>query len=127
MNVKDCDELKRGKYIALIHVTGIYMGAHGTTGKLASLQMKVIQLVYEPMPIDKCFIVFDASDFKDQDSDGKEGTSEGAMECDEADKTVKTRTNGESSAKRPKLKRQEAHTNLQDHFNPFISEDTQHN
>ena len=125
MNLKDCDELKRGKYIALVHVTGIYLGAHGTTGKLASLQMKVIQIIHEPMPIDKCFIVFNANDFKDEDSDGKGQTSGKAMECDDA-KTVQTGTNEESSAKKPKLKRQEAHTNLRNHFNPFITENTQH-
>ena len=135
MNLRDCDELKRGKYIALIHVTGIYLGAHGTTGKLASLQMKVIQLIHEPMPIDKCLILFDANDFKDQDSDEIDGNSKGTVQCDDGNsKGTMQCDDGKKSTKRivteepiekPKLRRQEAQTNLLNHFNPFISDNTQ--
>ena len=47
------EEVKNGTYSAILHVVGIYIGSHGSTGKHASLQVKVKQLQYEPLS-NKC-------------------------------------------------------------------------
>ena len=111
-NVMECDDLKRGRYIALIHVTGIYLGAHGTTGKLASLQMKVLQLLYEPTAIDKCLILFETKDEKDSVRDSDD------VDPDDEPKQKKSRRRGPSDiVQKPKLKRQEAQNDLKKFFN----------
>lgn len=43
----ECDKLDSGDYALLLQVTGVYMGSHGTSDKLASMQVKVIQVMYE--------------------------------------------------------------------------------
>lgn len=109
-NPIDCDELKRGKYMALIHVTGIYIGGHGATGKLASLQMKVTQLLYQPIPHDECFIEFDlsASDCNRMETDEKAKEDSGNKKKERRS----YRKQGETSPIKPKLKRVNAHADL---------------
>jgi len=109
-NTMECDDLKRGRYMGLIHVNGLYIGAHGSTGKVASLQMKVLQLVYEPMPIDKCLITIDKS------------TSKDGKDVEESKK--RGRKSKEGSVKL-KLKRQDAQIDARSYFNADIDEETQ--
>ena len=40
--------LNDGMYSVIVHVTGIYIGSHGSTDKNASLQVGVKQIQYEP-------------------------------------------------------------------------------
>ena len=115
-NPIDSDELKRGRYMALVHVTGLYFGSHGATGKLASLQMKVVQLLFEPLPIEKCLITFeDETTVSEELGKNLDNTSK---------KRGKTSTLKEAQTK-PKLRRSNAHLNLQEHFNPLITDETQ--
>lgn len=115
-NPIDCDDLKRGRYMALVHVTGLYIGAHGSTGKLASLQMKVLQLVYEPMPIDKCLIDFDNA----ISNEVKE-----SKEIKENEESKKRSRKPKEGVQKIKLRRQDAQTDLKGYFNPNLDEDSQ--
>ena len=117
-NVMECDDLKRGRYVALVHVTGIYLGAHGTTGKLGSLQMKVLQLVYEPTAIDKCLILFDKKEDKVSDAEEVEDNSN----VEAKKRKSRKRVNSETVPKL-KLKRQEAQSDLKNYFNVSNSVD----
>ena len=110
------DDLKRGRYIALIHVTGIYLGAHGTTGKLASLQMKVLQLVYEPTAIDKCLILFEKKDEKVSETKESTEDTDNADADDSKQRKSRKRGNNEGMAKL-NLKQQEAQCDLKNYFN----------
>ena len=110
-NTIDVDELKRGQYMALIQVTGIYIGGHGSTGKLSSLQVKLTQLLYQPIPHDECFIEFkvpeevvktDEKEFKSKDLGANK-------------KRVRKQT-GDGSPVKLKLKRANAHTDLSKEF-----------
>jgi len=105
-NAMECEDLKRGRYMGLVHVTGLYIGSHGSTGKVASLQMKVLQLVYEPLPIDKCLINID----KTASSDGKEESKKRGRKSKDGNPKLK-------------LKRQDA--DLKTFYNPNCDEETQ--
>lgn len=118
-NVMECDDLKRGRYIALIHVTGIYLGAHGTTGKLASLQMKVLQLLYEPTAIDKCLILFEVKDEKESVDEAD------TVDVDEPKQKKSKRRSSSDIVQKLKLKRQEAQSDLKNFFNVSNSLDSQ--
>ena len=112
-NSVDCDELKRGRYKVLVHITGLYLGAHGTTGKLASLQMKVLQLLFEPVPFDKCLITLDDDEKSNEEKeleDGKRRTRKRAVN----DQSVKV-----------KLRRQEAQSNMKTFFTSVGDEESQ--
>ena len=107
-NTMDTDDLKRGNYMALIHVTGIYVGGHGPTGKLASLQMKLTQLLYQPIPHDECFIQYDTSVDK---------TPMDVIEKEETVKEKRSRKQTENLCPlKPKLKRGYAEKNLSKRF-----------
>ena len=41
-------ELAEGEYQCLIHARGVYIGAHGCVPKFASLQLRVIQVIFTP-------------------------------------------------------------------------------
>ena len=118
-NVMDVENLKRGRYMALVHITGLYLGAHGTTGKLASLQMKVLQLVYEPTPIDKCLIITDEIFLIPLD-DKKESDSGKSIE--HSKKRPKRKSNNEQPSK---LKRKDAQSDLKNYFKPIFDEESQ--
>ena len=118
-NPMDCDDLKRGRYMGLVHVTGLYIGAHGSTGKLASLQMKVLQLVYEPLPIDKCLI-----HIEDIATPSEPKESNDAKEAKEVDESKK-RTRRSRDSMKLKLRRQDAQTDLKSSFDSTLDEDTQ--
>ena len=82
------EELKRGRYIALVQVTGIYIGAHGATGKLASLQMRLVQVMFDPLPDEKCMIevpMIDAS--TSTDTVKKSGTKRSSKAPPDEDET----------------------------------------
>ena len=120
-NTIDVDELKRGNYMALIHVTGIYIGGHGPTGKLASLQMKLTQLLYQPIPHDECFIEFKVPDpvLKTVENDTK-------LKENGANKKRARKQTGDSSPVKFKLKRANAQIDLSKQFSPqLLDEETQ--
>ena len=113
-NIIDCDELKRGQYMALIQLTGIYIGGHGPTGKLASLQMRLSQLVYQPMPHDECYIEFKLPEEVPKTVVEKEVKSKDTS-ANKKDKRVRKQT-GDGSPVRLKLKRVNAQTDLSKEF-----------
>ena len=120
-NTIDCDELKRGQYMALIHVTGIYIGGHGPTGKLAFFQMKLTQLLYQPIPHDVCFIEFKMPEpvLKTVENDSKSKDSSASK------KRVRRQT-GDGSPVKLKLKRANAQADLSKQFQPqTFDEETQ--
>ena len=49
MQVMNYPQLSYGDYRVIIHVKGIYIGIHGNSGKLASLQVRVAQLQFVPL------------------------------------------------------------------------------
>lgn len=110
-NTIDCDELKRGQYMALIQITGIYIGGHGSTGKLASLQVKLTQLLYQPIPHDECFIEFKLPGEVVR-TDEKEVKSKDLS----ANKKRVRKQTGDGSPVKLKLKRANAHTDLSKEF-----------
>ena len=60
-------ELGAGSYKVLVQIRGVYIGTHGTlTDKFASLQMRIIQLIYTPEEgLDKCLFLTDEDDIEE--------------------------------------------------------------
>ena len=44
-------ELGEGEYRCMVHVRGVYIGAHGSLPKFASLQLRIVQVMYTPRSI----------------------------------------------------------------------------
>ena len=64
-------ELGEGEYRCMVHVRGVYIGAHGTLPKFASLQLRVVQIMYTPRSIrggDICLFLA-ASDEEEEEED----------------------------------------------------------
>ena len=53
-NPRECYELMRGYYSALIQVTGVHFTPQPR--HFASLELKVLQLMYLPLPLQSCCI-----------------------------------------------------------------------
>ena len=48
--------LGKGSYTVLVRINGIYIGSHNTNPKVASLQMRIVQISYAPKLIGQCLI-----------------------------------------------------------------------
>ena len=62
-------DMSHGNYRVIFKIIGIYMGPHGATEKLGSLQVRIIQMLYEPfVPHAICYFDLMAPVVKPQQS-----------------------------------------------------------
>lgn len=92
------EELSYGDYRVMLHVKGIYIGAHGYGGKLASLQVRICQIQFIPIAI-QCLFPNIAQQAAVQKP------SNNAPETPQPDVTANLTT---KKTRRPKLQRQNA-------------------
>ena len=60
-------DMSHGNYRVIFKIIGIYMGPHGATDKLGSLQVRIIQMQYEPF-VPPCYFDLMAPVAKPQQS-----------------------------------------------------------
>ena len=53
------NKLQHGQYKVIIKICGIYIGSHGSIPKFASLQMKIVQIMYQRQFENDCYFLTD--------------------------------------------------------------------
>ena len=59
IHLDDISKLQHGEYKVIIKICGIYIGSHGSIPKYASLQMKIIQIMYRQQFENDCYFTTD--------------------------------------------------------------------
>ena len=104
-------DMSHGNYRVIFKIIGIYMGPHGATDKLGSLQVRIIQMQYGPF-VPPCYFDLMAPVVKPQQSLPAEVNF---PEIDQNVQTKQTTCTSKKRGERPKLPRLSSVFDLRPH------------